>query len=276
MDYIRADSKMNRRYMAAGNEVNTGKYETKHVLVHDVRPELNKYTLKTTGFQLVKYESQVNDWSNMDQLNTTYGDEIRDLMRNLTGADEVIVFGPVRRTTHDKDPNKVDSAWNDQPPASDVHVDYTPIHAECLAADFAKNNGLDIKDVKRYKMINLWRATSPGPQNWPLALCRGDSVGDHEGVINHLIYCDKVPDLDSLPEELPHDPMYPEGTLFTYSPNHCWTYFSNMTRDEVMLFTLYDSNKERPWRVPHCAFHNDMQGTKPRESVEIRTLCLFK
>lgn len=212
----------------------------------------------------------------MEELKTTYTDEIRKLTKNLTGADEVIVFGPARRTTHDKDPNKTDSAWNDQPPAFDVHVDYTPIRAQCLAADFAQKNGLDINDYKRYKLINLWRATSPGPQNWPLALCRGDSVSDTEGVINHLIYCDKIPDLDNLSEEIPYDPMYPEGSLFTYNPNHYWTYFSNMEKDEVMLFTLYDSNKERPWRVPHCAFHNDMDGTKPRESVEIRTVCFFK
>lgn len=212
----------------------------------------------------------------MKVLETTYADEVRDLAKRVTGADEVIVFAPVRRTTLDKDPNKRESAWNDQPPASDVHVDYTPIRAECLANDFAEKNGLDKSEYSRFKFINLWRATSAGPQNWPLALCRGDVVDDGEGITNNLLYVDEIPDLNNLPEELPEDPMHPEGSLFTYRPSHYWTYFSDMHKDEVMLFTLYDSNKQRPWRVPHCAFHNTMDGAKPRESVEIRTVCFFK
>lgn len=301
MEYIRPDSKMNRRYMAAGEEVNTGKYETKSVLVHDARHEIPKLTLDTTGFELFKHESkvssvlasyigkrdhawsqalntrqQVSDWSDMAELESTYSDEIHDFVSKLTGADKVIVFGPVRRTTDDKKPDNLDTAWNDQPPASDVHVDYTPRRAECLAEDFAAKAGFRRSDYKQVKLINLWRAVKPGPQNWPLALCRGDIVGDDEGVINNLLYVNQVPALDQMPVELSHDPMYPEGSLFTYRPTHRWMYYSNMDKDELLAFTLYDSKMERPWRVPHCAFYNDAVGTKKRESVEIRTACYFK
>ena len=115
--------------------------------------------------------------------------------------------------------------------------------------DFAKKNGLDKNDYSRFKFINLWRATSPGPHNWSLALCRGDMVDDDEGVTKHLMYVDKIPDLSSLPEELPFDPMYSEGSLFTYKDNHYWTYYSDMKKDEIMFFTLYDSKRQRPWRV---------------------------
>lgn len=212
----------------------------------------------------------------MEELNTTYADEIRDFVTKLTGADKIVVFGPVRRTTHDKKPELEDKDWNDQPPASDVHVDYTPRRAECLSEDFAAKNGFSRKDFKHVKFINLWRAISPGPQNWPLAVCRGDSVGDEEGVINHLLYVDEVPDMANLPEELPHDPMFPEGSLFTFQPTHEWMYYSNMNKNELLAFTLYDSKKQKPWRVPHCAFYNDIEGAKVRESVEIRTVCYFK
>lgn len=223
----------------------------------------------------------------MQELESTYVDEIHDLVRKITGADKVVVFGPVRRTTEDKKPNSLDTTWNNQPPASDVHVDYTPIRAECLAEDFAKKNGLDRSAYKRVRFINLWRAVTPGPQNWPLAVCRGDVIDDDEGVVNHLLYVDEIPDLNAIPEKLPEDPMHAEGTLFTYRPSHDWIYFSNMSKDELLLFTLYDGRgstngstrglkKERPWRVPHCAFFNDMDGAKPRESVEIRTVCFFE
>ncbi|POR33567.1 Uncharacterized protein TPAR_06262 [Tolypocladium paradoxum] len=275
LQYIRPDSKVNRRYMAAGKEVSTGKYETKKVLVRDGRPELDKFKLDTTGFQLIKHTSSVREWSNLDELDSVYDIEIHDMIKHLTGADKVIVFGTVRRTTHDKPAINESNKWDDQPPASDVHVDYTPRRAESLAVDFAKRNGLDRSEYKRVQFINIWRAVSPGPQNWPLAVCRGDKLGDEEGVVNHLIYGDTIPDLNNLPE-LPEDPLHPEGHLFPYRPSHHWTYFSNMAKDEVLLFTLYDSNQKKPWRVPHTSFHNDMEGTKPRESVEIRTVCFFK
>lgn len=222
----------------------------------------------------LSYHLQVRDWSNMSELETVYSNEIHELVKAKTGADKVIVFGAVRRTTHDKKANEA-STWDEQPPASDVHVDYTPLRAECLADDFAKQNGLNRSDYKRVQFINIWRAISPGPQNWPLAVCHGDKVEDTEGVVNHLVYGDTIPDLDNLPD-LPDDPMHPEGSLFTYRPTHQWTYFSNMSKDEVLLFTLYDSNQKKPWRVPHSAFLNKMEGTNPRESVEIRTVLFFK
>jgi len=220
----------------------------------------------------------VANWADMKELESVYADEIQDLVSRLTSADKVIVFGAVRRTTNKKKAADKSDVWDDQPPASDVHVDYTPLRAECLAEDFARANGLERSAYKRVQFINLWRAISPGPQDWPLAVCRGEAIDDEEGVINDLIYGDSIPDLsdlDNLPE-LPDDPMHPEGSLFTYRPSHQWTYFSDMKKDEVLLFTLYDSNKKRPWRVPHSAFLNEMEGTKPRESVEIRTVCFFK
>jgi hypothetical protein len=60
MDFIRSDSKMNRRYMVAGQEVSTGIYETKKVVVHDARAEADDLKLETAGFQLVTHESKVS------------------------------------------------------------------------------------------------------------------------------------------------------------------------------------------------------------------------
>lgn len=60
LEYIRPDSKVNRRYMTAGKEVNTGKYEKKRVLIRDGRPDLEKITLQTMGFQLMKHQSDVS------------------------------------------------------------------------------------------------------------------------------------------------------------------------------------------------------------------------
>ncbi len=165
---------------------------------------------------------------------------------------------------------------DEQPPASDVHVDYTPRRAQAIADDLLKKNSAEGYQYKRFMMINMWRAVSPGPQDWPLALCSGASVQDSEGVANGLVYTDTLPEHDNIPVELPFDPMYPEGTIFVHNPLHRWYYFSNMTKDEVIVFRLYDSARDHAWRVPHCSFHNEEKGAKTRQSVEIRAAVYFK
>jgi hypothetical protein len=59
MQFIKADSKENRRYITPGLEINTGKYETRQVFIRDARPHREEYTLDTTGFQLFDHKSSV-------------------------------------------------------------------------------------------------------------------------------------------------------------------------------------------------------------------------
>lgn len=60
LSYIRPDSKMNRWYMAAGAEVSVGEYETRNIQVHDIRPDIDNYTLEKTGYQLYQHSSSVS------------------------------------------------------------------------------------------------------------------------------------------------------------------------------------------------------------------------
>jgi hypothetical protein len=90
-----------------------------------------------------------------------------------------------------------------------------------------------------------------------------------------MIPCDKIPDLDHL-ESAPSEPIVSEADLFTFDSKQKWYYFSNMNRDEILVFTLYDSAKYPKGRCPHVAFVNDAKGAKPRESVEIRSIVYFK
>jgi hypothetical protein len=88
--------------------------------------------------------------------------------------------------------------------------------------------------------------------------------------------------VDKIPEKLPMDPLPPyivEGANFVHKPGHEWRYYSDMTIDEVLVFKLYDSDCKKgskSWRVPHTAFPDNREGTVPRESVEVRTICYFK
>jgi hypothetical protein len=50
-----------------------------------------------------------------------------------------------------------------------------------------------------------------------------------------------------------------------------------MTKDEIMAFTLYDSEKGEKGRCPHTAFFDSTRkDANPRESVEIRSVVYYK
>jgi hypothetical protein len=61
MQFVKADSKENRRYITPGAEYNTGKYETRKVFVRDARPYRHECTLDETGFQLFDHKSEVQE-----------------------------------------------------------------------------------------------------------------------------------------------------------------------------------------------------------------------
>jgi hypothetical protein len=50
-----------------------------------------------------------------------------------------------------------------------------------------------------------------------------------------------------------------------------------MTRDEVLLFKLNDSDRSRAWRVPHSAFFDaTARAAVPRHGIEYRTIAYFE
>lgn len=191
------------------------------------------------------------------------------MVRERTGADLVLCFAPQLRQT-------VGTAPGYQPPAGDVHVDYWPARAEPMTRAMLAASGMGDFRFRRVMAINLWRVLSPPPQDYPLALCDGRTVGDDEGVRNLMIRVDTLPEPDAIPAEEPDDPALPSASVFPYSAAHEWYYFSDMTPDELLLFKLYDSDRSGTWRVPHTAFHDTSRpNTVPRASIEYRTLAYF-
>lgn len=211
-------------------------------------------------------ESDFTGKGNLDDLYTT---EIRELLKRLTGADKVIAFGIVVRQTKPSGPNF-------QPPAGDVHVDWTPRRAHTLAKDLlSKSDEPDFK-YSRFVCINLWRAISTPPQDYPLAVCDARSLTSTTATANQMVGIDKIPDMTNR-DALPDGPVVSEADLFTYDENQQWYYFSDMHEGEILAFKLYDSQKDtKGGRCPHTAFLDDREGTISRESVEIRSVVYFK
>jgi hypothetical protein len=133
----------------------------------------------------------------------------------------------------------------------------------------------DLK-YRRFIASSLWRPFSEPPHDWPLAVCDGSSVTDDEGVPNLMLVVDAIPDPEAMSDELADTSSLPAAYVFHFNPNHRWWFFPDMTRDEVILLKLYDSDHSGAWRVPHTAFHHTTQtGARPRESIEFRTIAYF-
>ena len=70
--YPSPGSFVNRRFVAPGAEVNTGRYEPYRVPVHDARPIADRFNLDEHGFVLAKRASAVIDFFDKDEVDQRF------------------------------------------------------------------------------------------------------------------------------------------------------------------------------------------------------------
>lgn len=113
--------------------------------------------------------------------------------------------------------------------------------------------------MRRFAQYNIWRAFSGAPQDVPLAVCDAQSIE-----ANDLLPADAIFDAPGQAE------WGFESWLIAHNPQHRWHWFSNMTRDEVIIFKTSDSAFGNA--VPHVAFDHPKAevGWPTRASIEMR------
>ena len=162
------------------------------------------------------------------------------------------------------------------PSASEVHVDMHPDRATARLAGIHAVQGLPGRTFRRAICVILWRAFSPPPQDWPLALCDYRSTDDAEGLPNVRLVVDKLPRPCDVPAVIEDVQAKPAGTVFPFMPAHRWWYFPDMHAGEALLFKLFDTEHGVAWRAPHTAFRDpSVAPAHPRESLELRTVAFF-
>ena len=281
INYLAPGSFINRRFVAPGEEVNTGTYESHAVKIHDGRSIKERFTLDTHGYLLAEHKSGVQDFFNKEEVDAIYPGEVLELVKSLTGASCAAPLGWLVRTSGDLSKFRRQTVGYThkggvQPPAGEAHVDMTPDRAEAMAKEIYQRCFPDGKAYRRFIASSLWRTFSPPPQDWPLAVCEGNSVGSEEGTPNTMFIVDQLPDRVAMLGEIPDEASAPAADVFHYNPHHRWWYFSGMHRDEVLLFKFRDSDRTRAWRVPHTAFSDpSFPEAHTRESIEFRTVAFF-
>jgi len=122
------------------------------------------------------------------------------------------------------------------------------------------------RPLRRFCHYNVWRVLSPPPQDIPLTICDARSFERAD-----LVEADAIFDAPGQPE------WGFEGWLVKFNPRHRWSYFSNMDRDEALVFKTNDSDRSRAHNVPHSAFDDPScpPGVPTRSSIEMRAVAYW-
>ena len=269
VNYLAPGSTRNLRYVAPGGYLTTTEFTAHTVTVANGRPFRAEFELDNSGFTLLDHRSTVTDFRDDGEIDRHYVAEGEELVAEMTGADHVVSLGWVRR-------NAAAGPGGARPPGPEVHVDMHPDRATARLAGIHAVQGLPGRTFRRAICVILWRAFSPPPQDWPLALCDYRSTDDAEGLPNVRLVVDKLPRPCDVPAVIEDVQAKPAGTVFPFMPAHRWWYFPDMHAGEALLFKLFDTEHGVAWRAPHTAFRDpSVAPAHPRESLELRTVAFF-
>jgi hypothetical protein len=268
IDYLVPTSRINRRFWAPGKEFNTGVYASHKVIIRNARLA-GPFTLDEHGFCLGAHRTAITDWERNYGPDTPYAEQVCEVAKRLSGADFVVPMGGMLRSS-----GKTSATV--QPPAAEAHVDFTQRSAERIAGRLYSKRDPQGPGFRRFIAFSLWRALSPPPQDMPLAICEGRSVGDDEGTHNTKVDVDEIPTGDALFAPIEGEENMSAATIFHHSPAHRWWYFPDMTPDEVIFIKFYDSDHRTAWRCPHTAFRDSSRpDAHERRSIEYRGIAFF-
>lgn len=237
------------------------------IRIVDARSIQDHLTLEDQGFVLVDFPTAVEEFDEGQSCSAAYGAELETLIKRLTGADRVLPFGyAIRNAAPAKQTGKIGA------PAGLAHDDYGFDHFGKKDLDHPAllqklaDAGIEIGAATRWRFLNAWRATSPPPQDYPLTLCDCRTVSPQD-LIPTKWYA-AGPDGQERP-------VYSDQ--IRYNPEQQWYYFSDLKRDEVIVFSGIDPWSDNLRIVPHSAFLNRSCGDRavPRESIEVRFIALY-
>jgi hypothetical protein len=250
------------RYYANDHSRDLLELDPRKIVIEDARTRVVAPSLAREGFELVAHSSAVENFKDADEVSRLHPQEIEKMLLEVTGADSVVVSGPGVLRFGEGSPDA--GKYSNSLPARFVHVDISDATAAQFAHRSMPANGG--RALRRFAHYNVWRAFSAPPQDIPLAVCDAHSV-----VLADLMCADAIFDVKDKPE------WSFEGWVVKHSPRHRWSYFSDMTRDEAIIFKTNDSDPAQPHCIPHSAFDDPAcpKGVPPRASIEMRGIAYW-
>ncbi|WP_422001447.1 CmcJ/NvfI family oxidoreductase [Reyranella sp.] len=238
------------------------------VAVRDGRLADPPLSLDRNGVVLLRRPTAMTDFFDQTEVETVYVPEIQAMLREVIGADEVLVFGPVLRSddpavlARGRGPGAARDYGRGGPAISaGAHVDFDEAGIRAHIGELAPDRAEELLR-RRFVSVNVWRPIAP-IERMPLAVCDAASVDDGDFIPMETRYSVGATILSK------------GGYNLAYNPAHCWYRFPRMQPDEVLIFKICDSRRSGARFTPHAAFADPTSGpdAAPRQSFEIRTIC---
>jgi hypothetical protein len=242
----------------AGPDQHQGTFEYRDIVVYDGRPIADHMDLDRHGFTFRHYGTAVTDFYDDEQVRRVYYAELERLVKQVIGADKVIVFDHTIRVGD----SKARAERKLRAPVSTVHNDFTVRSAPQRVRDLLPANEAEERLQKRYGSINIWRPIRGPVERSPLAICEYGAIEDKDLIAAERHYQGRIGGVYNL----------------AYNSGQRWYYFPKMEREEVVMLKCYDSLTDGTARwTAHGAFEdpNTPADAAPRESIEVRTLYFF-
>ena len=233
-------------------------YELHEMTIRNGRPLRDRFDLDIHGFVFVDHHTKVKDFTDETERKRVYDPEVQALIKKHSGASGVVVFDHTIRVTDDES-QRVSGA---RPTVKGVHNDYTEDSAPRRLREIVGDAEAERRFKRRWAIIQVWRPIRGAVLIDPLGICDGRSIPQKGFIRVERRYRDRT------------------GVVYhiAHNPAHEWYWFPQMTRDEALVFKVFDSDAGKLSRfTAHSAFDDPATpaDAPPRESIETRAFAFF-
>jgi hypothetical protein len=260
------------RFDVINRELNRMSFEPHEITIRDMRTAHAQPSLDRQGFMLASHKSKVARRPEMADTNATaqtglppinkaYYDELSPLIKQISGAREVIPQATgltVRFSARSKR-----QSWAGA--AGFIHLDVTSKSVQRFVDFSLAALERPIAPWSRVVLYQTWRTVTDPPQDNLLTVCDRQSVARSDVVFYDAIIGDKGTALEAI-----------EARSCRYDQTHRWWYASNMGEEDVLVFVGYDSADPEAVQPFHTGF--DVPGHEtatPRGSLEARFFAFY-
>lgn len=209
------------------------------------------------GYVLVDHHSSFADFHSKELVLSTYFPEMRELLLDVTGAEEALPF-PFYQV-RSKDPEHFFDAYSLY-----MHCDYSPSSCIPFAQSVIKHSDSTTAFAAQdwdFAFYNLWRPVDNPVERDPLVWIDASTV-QPDDIIDYR----PVKDAD---QGVAAVPLFNQDQKLNYLPG--------MQTDEVLILKQLDSRAGKSQVCPHTSFVDPTAPTdaRARQSIDVRFLCIF-
>lgn len=267
----------------SNGQTNVNEPKRVNIVAHDIRTLSEQPTLAKDGYELLDHSSGLsheellagNTPEGRKVIEDKYYAECKKIIQDITGSSIVVpyIFRIRQNGSHPRDfgTSSVASSKMTSSSLPIAHVDrdrLTLVHG--IQEAFGEERAAELmRTHKRFAQINVWRPIDETVRSWPLVFINHSKVEgwDYD---THMATV--------LPKNDPRVAIRgakAQDSVLKDDPAYVYHYASDMTRQEIYVFSSGDSDPKRV--VPHGAFWDDstMDNAPIRRSIEVRSWVFF-